>query len=269
MSANIFKHEYRIRLRAVITWSVAITALVIFFFSIFPAFADQAALTNQLMAKFPQEMKDAFGLDKIDMSTVMGFFGFIFVFIQLCLAIQAGNFGFGLVSIEEAEKTADFLLTKPVRRGNILTSKLAAAICSLITTELVITVASLVATSLFNGGREYKLGTLFLLMGSMLIFQLFFLSLGLLISLLVNKIHNVTPFSLGLAFGAYVLNAFSGVLGDVKLEYITPFKHLDPIYIVKHSAFDPRLLVLNIAISVAAVAISYWLYIRRDIRAVS
>ena len=269
MSKNIFLHEFRTHLKSVLTWSLAITALILFFFSIFPSFAEQAELTSQLLAKFPPALLEAFGMTHMDLSSMLGYFSLIMVFIQLCLAIQAGNYGFGLVSIEESELTADFLLSKPVSRTQVLTGKLLAALASLMVTDLVITLATFLAFTLFNGGRTYELGTLILLLVSMPILQLFFLCLGLVISLLVKRVRSVTPYSLGLGFGAYVLNAFSGVFGDVKLEFITPFKHLDPVYIVEHAAYAIPLLLLNIAISLIALGVSYWLYVRRDIPAVS
>jgi len=79
----------------------------------------------------------------------------------------------------------------------------------------------------------------------------------------------VTPYGLGLGFGAYVLNAFSGVFGDVKLEWITPFKHLDAARIVQQGAYDTPLVLLNVAVTLVSLAVSYWLYLRRDIPSVS
>lgn len=269
MRANIFRHEFRSRLRSVVIWSLALAALALFFFSFFSVFADQAALMNEMLAKFPPELKAAFGMETVDLSTVLGFYSFIFLFIQLCLAIQAGNYGFGLVSVEERELTADFLLTRPVSRTQVLSSKLLAALASLGLTDLVVWVSSLAAIEIFRGEREYEMGTLLLLLGSIVIFQLFFLSVGLVVSLLVKRVRSVTPYALGLGFGSYVLAAFSGVFGDVKLELITPFKHFDAAYAVAHGGFDTPLVALNVVVSVAAVAASYWLYLRRDISAVS
>jgi ABC-2 type transport system permease protein len=269
MSANIYRHEFRTRLRSVLIWSLSLAFLVVFFFSLFPAFSDQAELMNEVMSKFPPEMRAAFGLDNMDLATVLGYFGFIFLFVQLCLAIQAGNYGFGLVSIEEAELTADFLLSKPVSRTQVLTSKLLAALSSLTITNLVVWASSLVAIPLFCGGRPYALRSLLLLLLSIVIFQLFFLSVGLVVSLLVRRVRSVTPWALGLGFGAYVLNAFSGVFGDVKLELITPFKHFDAAYIVKQGAYQAPLVLLNVAVTLVSLAVSYWLYVRRDIPAVS
>ena len=70
----------------------------------------------EMMSSFPKELLIAFGMVDMDWSTILGFFGLVFVFVQICLAIQAANYGFSLVSIEETEWTADFLLSKPVSR---------------------------------------------------------------------------------------------------------------------------------------------------------
>ena len=88
-------------------------------------------------------------------------------------------------------------------------------------------------------------------------------------SLLVKRVRSVTPYGLGLGFGLYVLNGFSGIFGDIKLELITPFKHIDATYIITNKAYDVPLLVLNLLITLIALAASYWLYNRRDIPAVS
>ncbi len=269
MNANIYKHEFRTRLKSVVIWSLGIAALVFFYFSFFTAFADQAAMLNEMMARFPKEMRAAFALDKMNLATVMGYYSFIFLFVQLCLAIQASNYGFGLVSIEESELTADFLLSKPVSRTQVMTAKLLAALTGLVLTNLAVWVSSFGAIAAFRGRHEYEPRTLLLLLLSIAIFQLFFLSVGLVISLLVRRVRSVTPYGLGLGFGAYVLSAFSGILGDVKLELITPFKHLDPTYIVRNGAYDAPLVALNLAVSVVALAVSYWRYVRRDIPAVS
>src|SRR4030065_2600173 len=131
MNTNIYQHEFNVRLKSVLVWSLALVFLIVFYFSIFPVFSDQAALINGMMARFPPELRAAFGMDNIDLSSGLGFYSFIFIFVQLCLSIQAGNYGFGLVSIEESELTADFLLRKPVSRSQLLNRQLLAALTRL------------------------------------------------------------------------------------------------------------------------------------------
>ena len=187
---------------------------------------------------------------------------------RLCLAIQAANYGFSLVSVEEREWTADFLLTKPVRRARILTSKLLAALSGLTITNLVVWLSSFVFISLFAAGHTYDAGLLVLLLVSIVVFQLFFLSVGLVISLLVKRIRSVTPYAMGLGFGMYVLSVFGDMLGESVLEKITPFKHFEPNYIVQHGAYDVPLVLISVVVIVISLAGSYVLYTRRDIPAV-
>lgn len=269
MNQHIFNFEFRSRLRSVLTWSVASAALLFVFFSFFSVFSEQAALTQQVMENFPPQLLQAFGMSELDLSSVLGFYSLIYLFIQLFLAIQAGNIGFGLVSVEESELTADFLLTKPVSRRVVLTSKLLAALAALLLTNLLVWMASWGAVMLFRAQQSFELGKLVLLFLALPLFQLFFLGVGLLVSLLVKRVRSVTPYSLGLAFGAYVLNAFGSVVGDVSLEQLTPFKHFDAGAIVQRGGLDAKLVLPNLAFSLLCIAVSYVLYLRRDIHAVS
>ena len=150
--------------RSVITWSIAISLLILIYMSIYPGFASDAELLNDVMAEFPEEFLMAFGMDGIDLSTVLGFFGITLLFSQICVAIQAANYGFALVSVEERELTADFLLSKPVGRTKILTSKLLAALTSLAITNMVIWISSFGFINIFRDGRPYETKTLVLLL---------------------------------------------------------------------------------------------------------
>ena len=265
---NIYKHEFRMHLKSVITWSLSVTALIFVYFSLFPSLAQDAALLNEMMANFPEELLMAFGMNGIDLSSVLGFYSFVFLFAQICLAIQAANYGFSLVSIEERELTADFLLAKPVGRTQILTSKLLAAFSSLTITNIVVWISSFGSSNVFKEGRTYDTKPLLLLLLSIVVFQLLFLTVGLVISLLVKRVRSVTPFSMALAFGMYVLSAFGGMLGDSKLEKITPFRHFEPNFIIQNAAYDVPLVLISVSAILVSLVGSYLLYTRRDIPSV-
>jgi ABC-2 type transport system permease protein len=263
---NIYKQESKMIARSVITWSVSLAILIFVFMSVFTGFADDAALMDRMLQQFPKELRMAFGMDGVDLSSVLGFYSFVFVFCQICLAIQAANYGFSLVSIEERELTADFLLAKPVARTKIMTSKLLAALTGLTLTNAVVWISSFVFINLFKAGRTYETKPLLLMLLSIAVFQLFFLTVGMLISLLVRRVRSVTPFSMALAFGLYVLSAFGQMLGDEKLEVISPFKHFAPSYIASNAAYDLPLVLVSVVAIIISVAGSYVLYNRKDIR---
>lgn len=262
---NIYLHEFKTNLRGVITWSISLILIILVFMSLFPGFANGVVTLNEMLSKFPKELLMAFGMFNVDLSKVLGYFGFLFLFCQICLAIQAANYGFSLVSLEERELTADFLLAKPVSRTKILTSKLLSALSGLLITDIVVWIVSFVCINLFRGGRPYDVKTLVLLLVSIAIFQLFFLAVGLLISLLVKRVRSVTPFSMGLAFGMYMLNAFGNMIGQDSLEVISPFKHFDPNYIVANAAYNLPLVLISVVVIVICIPASYVLYAKRNI----
>jgi ABC-2 type transport system permease protein len=255
---NIYLHEFKTKLSSVLIWSASIAALLFIFTSIYSSFSTQSALLDQMMSNFPRELLIAFGMENMDWSNVLGYFALVFLFCQICLAIQAANYGFGLVSIEESELTADFLLAKPVGRTKIMTSKILAALTGLTITNIVVWISSFVCLAVFAGEQEYPVSTLVILLLSVVVFQLFF-------SLLVKRVRSVTPFSMGLVFGLYILNAFGGMIGEKSLEIVSPFKHFDPNYIIKHAAWDLPLVLISVTIIVISMVASYLLYARRNI----
>jgi len=268
MSMNIFRQEFSMRLKSVITWSVAQAALIWVYVSMFAAIGQDAEFMSEMMSKFPKALLTAFGMTGLDFATILGFYSFVFFFIQLLLAIQAANYGFSLVSIEEREWTADFLLTKPVTRTQILTSKFLAALAGLTITNAVVWIGTFVFLNLYKGEKMFEIKALLLMLASIILFQLFFLCVGLVISLLVKRIRNVTPYAMALGFGMYVLSVFGDLLGESALEKLTPFKHFEPNYILHNGTWDLPLVLISVAVIVIAVAGSYLLYARRDIPAV-
>ena len=262
---NIFLHEFKSYLKSVSIWSVAIFFIILVYFSAFNSIAIEAEDFSRLMASFPEELLIAFGMTNLDFTSVLGFFGVVFLFCQICLAIQASNYGFSLVSIEERELTADFLLPKPVGRGLILSAKLLAAFLALTVTNLSVWISSFIVINLVRDGRTYDVNALVLVLLTIVVFQLFFLSVGVLISLLMKRVRSVIPLSMALAFGMYVFNIFGSMLGDDKLEIISPFTHFDANYIIKHGSYNLPLVSISLAVIVIAIPVSYLLYQKRNI----
>jgi ABC-2 type transport system permease protein len=262
---NIYKHEFKMSLRSVITWSLSLAVLLFLFLSIYSGFAENAELLNETLAQMPPELLMAFGMTNMDMSSVLGFYSLAFLFCQICLAIQAANYGFGLVSVEETEMTADFLLAKPVGRASILTSKLLAALTGLTITDAVVWISSFVAINMFRGERVYETQSLLLLLISIIPFQLFFLSVGLVFSLMMKRVRSVISVSMALAFGMYVLSAFGGMLGEDTFDLITPFKHFEANAIIANAGYDAPLASISVVVIILSLVGSYQLYLKRNI----
>lgn len=262
--ANIFWFELRRHLRSAIWWSLGVVALHLVYLPFFKPFAENAAVLEVSLKRFPKAFLEAFGMGRISMATVLGFYTLVFLLLQIVLAIQAAHYGVALVSREESQRTADFLLTKPVSRLAVINSKLAATIVALLFTQAILWFSAFVGWALFNAGHQYDEGRLALLLSSTLPFQLFFLSAGLAISQIVGSVSNATSYALGLGLGAYALGALSNIGSESALEWLTPFKYFEATSLVLEG-YQPHFLLLDLAITAVALGFGYWRYLHRDI----
>ncbi|MBI9109114.1 MAG: ABC transporter permease subunit [Spirochaetales bacterium] len=263
---TIFLYELKMYRKSIIIWCSSISGMMFMFMAIYPSFAADASLMEMMLANYPEEFLKAFGMaGNLSLSSVLGYFGFTFVYIQLCLAIQSANYGFHFLSVEERELTADFLMSKPVSRRKIFISKFMAAFAALSITNIVVGLVSLASVAVFNDGNEWKAVNIVVLISSTVFFQLFFVSIGMLISVSVKKIRSVLAFSMSLSFGLYILNAMRGIFGGELLGIITPFYHFEPGYILEFGRYNIEKSVISFAIIFVSIVISWVLYSRRNI----
>lgn len=265
---NIFKYELKGHFKSIAWWSISNVLLILLFFSLYPTFGEDAALMEKIMENYPEEMLKAFGMSTaLPLSSVLGYLVFCFAFIQLLFAIQASQYGFGILSVEEREFTADYLMSKPVSRLSILTAKVSAALSSLLTTLIISSLGLIISVQLFNNGHDFEWQPILVLLSSVFWFQLTFLAIGLMVSVILRRIRNVLSFSLGLAFGTYILNAVRAIIDGDILGYLTPFYYFDPSYILINGAYDLSLAAISFGILILASVVTVWLYLKRDIYA--
>lgn len=264
---NMFLHELKAYRKSTIVWSISLVALVALFLSMFPSFSKDAEEFKQLLEGFPVELRKAIGLSVDSIATLLGFFSYAFLYIKLAGAIQAMNLGTSILSKEIREKTADFLLTKPVTRTQIVTSKLLAALVSLVLTNIVFISATLMIASII-AGNDFSRKTLLLVSITLFFIQIMFLVIGILISIGFSRIKSVISVSLGTVFGFFMLGMISSTTDDTGLRFLTPFNYFDSAYIVKNMAYENSFLFVEIIFIIIAVGASYYIYVKKDVHSV-
>ena len=80
----------------------------------------------------------------------------------------------------------------------------------------------------------------------------------------MKKIKSTVPVALAAGFGLFVLGLFGAVVDDEKIRYLSPFKHVDFLYVVNHAAYEWRYLLVGLATLLIALVVSYIMYTRRD-----
>ncbi|MFL0252526.1 ABC transporter permease subunit [Clostridium neuense] len=265
---NIYLHELKALRKSVIIWTCALIALSAMFFSIYPSMARDAVDFKKILSSYPAPVRAMLGINIDYITSILGFYSMIFSFIVLCGAIQAMNMGVSILSKEARERTADFLLVKPISRSVIVTAKLLAALTMLIITNLLFYVASLVIVNAVKTG-DYSVKLFSMINLTLFFIQLIFLAIGLAISVFFNKLKAVLPISLGVVFGSYIIGALISTGNNETARFISPFKYFDITYIIKNSRYETSYLVAAAAIVAAAIVISYIVYTKKDIHAVS
>lgn len=266
---NMYLHELKSLRKSTIIWTCSIIALAAIFLSVYPSMVNEAEDFKKLLSGYPETIRAILGIHLDYITSILGFYAMIFSFIALCGAIQAMNLGVSILSKESRERTADFLLVKPVSRSAIVSAKLLAAFTVILATDAVFfAISSIIANAVKTVDYNEKL--FFMINLTLFFIQLIFLAIGVVVSVFFNKLKNVLPISLGVVFGFYMIGALiaTGENDDVA-RFFSPFKYFDITYIIKNASYEASYLITGAVIVVAAVAASYIIYIKKDIHAVS
>ncbi|NLI21270.1 MAG: ABC transporter permease subunit [Clostridiales bacterium] len=263
---SIFLHELRFYRRNTAIWTASLCAGTALLFSMFPAFAGNTQALEDVLRNYPDVVQKAFGLSPETIGTVPGFYSFIVTFLMLCGAVQAISLGISVLSKEIAGKTADFLLTRPLTRGRVLTAKLLAVLCCVAATSAV-SIGATFAMAFSVKDAAFDLGPFVLMALSFFWVQLIFLALGFLIGAAAPKIRSVLPISLSTVFGLFIVGMVAAALDQKDLYYLSPFKYFDTVGILQTSAYQTSFVVTAAAVTALAVCAGYAVYGRRDIQA--
>lgn len=264
---NIFLHELKAYSRFTFIWTLALVALVILFLSMFPYISQEAEEFKKLLAGFPEEVRMAVGLSVENIDSVLGYYSYIFLYISLFGAVQAMILAVSIVSKEVREKTADFLLAKPVTRTKIMTAKLLAACTSLVITNVFYLLAAAGVASVVET-KEFSIKIFLLISLTLFFLQLIFLAVGFIVSAAFPGIKSVISISLGTVFAFFIIGALASTTEDTALRYVTPFKYFDFDYIMQNAAYEYPFVIAAVVFIAAAITAGYFIYCKRDIHAV-
>jgi ABC-2 type transport system permease protein len=200
MFANVFVRTLADRGRAMLLYSIGLTAVAALYLSVFPAMQDTMAT---YAAEAPEALMGFLG--EADLAQPAGYLGATMfgVFGPLVVVAAAAVWGAGAIAGEEERGTLALLLTVPVARVRVATEKLGAVVVA----TAVIVAATFVAVAVFTPvfGLDVALPRI-------LAVTLHLLALGLFVV--------GVAFGLGAATGSRTL-ALGGSLGIVALSFVT------------------------------------------------
>lgn len=261
---NIFWREFKASLKSLIIWSVIVILFNMVGFSKFSAYYGNPEMLA-ILDSMPPAMLDAMSMRAFNLTTVMGFFGVMFVYFSLMLSIAAAMWGSDVISKEERDKTVEFALTLPVTRGRVVLAKTAAVLLDCILLLLVTWGITLFSASRYQPESGFT-SFVSISMLAFFILQLVFLAIGVLLGCVLKQYRRASSIAVAVILVTYFLSVFSGLSDKVEfLKYFSPFKYFDAALMMNESRLEMTFVLLSAAIVVASLVGGYFAYIKRDL----
>ncbi|MEA5040634.1 MAG: ABC transporter permease subunit [Clostridiaceae bacterium] len=260
----IFISELRRGRKGFLIWSAAISFMLVICVLMFPEMKGEMESVTDMFANMGG-FTQAFGMDRLNFGTLIGFYG---IECGNILGIGGGFYaaylGISMLAKEEHEHTAEFLLTHPVRRIDIMLQKALAVAAQLISLNLIILLLSVV--SVLAIGEDLPIKELLLLHGAYLILQLEIALICFGVSAFLRR--GSIGIGLGLAAVLYFLNILCNISENAAfLKYITPFAYAEPADILENLSLNTGLILLGCVYAAVAVGVGVFEYTRKDIAA--
>lgn len=259
---TLVKHELRQGKTSFLIWTASIGFLLAICVFLFPEMKGQMDGVNDMFASMGS-FTEAFGMDRLNFGTLIGFY-----------AVECGNIlglggaffaslcAVGILSKEEKDKTAEFLLTHPVSRKRIITEKLIAVLIQI--TAMNIIIYALAVGSIAAVGEEIPLKEISLLHLAYYLLQLELSGICFGLSAFLRK--GSAGAGLGIAAMMYFLNLIANIADTAEfLKYITPFGYCEGADIVANGRLDGGIVTIGAVIEIGGIIIAYLKYTEKDI----
>ena len=259
---TLVRHELRQGRLSFLIWTASIGFLLATCVFLFPEMKGQMDGINDMFGSMGS-FSEAFGMDRLNFGTLVGFYavecGNI---LGLGGAFYASFCAVGMLSKEEKDRTAEFLLTHPVSRTRILSEKLMAVMLQITLMNLLIYALAVGAIAMIGESVPWKEVTLMHLAYYLLQIELAGICFG--VSAFLRK--GSIGVGLGIAILLYFLNLIANI-ADVAsfLKYITPFGYCEGADIVADGRLDGGMVAIGMLLCLAGIAASYLKYRKKDI----
>ena len=259
---TLVKHELKQGKASFFIWTASIGVLLVTCIFLFPEMKGQMNGVNDMFASMGS-FTEAFGMDRLNFGTLTGFY-----------AVECGNIlglggaffaslcAVGILSKEEKDKTAEFLLTHPVSRKRVITEKLIAVLIQI--TAMNIIIYALAVGSIAVVGETIPWKEISLMHIAYYLLQLELAEICFGISAFLRK--GSVGVGLGIAAMMYFLNLIANIADVAEfLKYITPFGYCEGADIVSNGSLDCTLVAIGIVLGISGIITSYLKYTKKDI----
>lgn len=267
MNYNLFAREMRRNAFSLIVWTIILTLLIAVTMSVYPTFLGNQSKIMGMLSLIPKEALQFKGISNFsDLLSVLGFYAVNNIIYMMVLgSVYAIVLSSNIILKEEYNKSAEFLLTRPLTRSEIFLSKLAVISINVILLNLVTSLVGFIFIELVNKG-SFSISAFLILSLYTLLLNLLFGATGLFLSTIVKRPKPITTFCIAFVIILYFIFTLSKITESIaKIGYLSPFKFVDTNVIDPAYKTDPVSLIYFIGLSLLLLVLSYRIYLRKDI----
>lgn len=260
---TLIRHELKRSWKSTTIWTCAIGAFIVICLFMYPEMKSQTDSISSLFSSMGA-FSSAFGLDILDYGSLKGFYGIeCGNILGLGGALFAALAGIAALAGEEKEGTAEFLLTHPLSRTEIVTKKLIAIMIQITALNVVVYLLAVGSMAAVGEAVPWKEVSLLHLAFFLLQAEIACVCFGISACLWRGGIG----IGLGLAIALYFINILANLTkGADVLKYLTPFGYADGSDIITHGAINGTRLLAGLGFAACGLVLAYIRYNRKDIR---
>jgi ABC-2 type transport system permease protein len=267
MNRNLFLKEIQRNVVNLLVWLIVITFLITLTMSVYNTFLANQSKIAGMLSIIPKGALQFKGISNYtDLLSVLGFYSVNNIIYMMVLgSIFAIVLSSNILLKEEYNKTAEYLLTRPVTRSEIFVSKSAVLYLNVFLLNLFTSVAGFICLELVKK-QQFSIRAFLILSLYTLLLNILFGAIGLFLSTLVKRAKPITTGCIGLVLICYFIYTVSKITESAsKIGYLSPFRFVDVNAINPAYTMDKWNLAYFLGISFLLTGLSYRIYQRKDI----
>lgn len=231
----LIKLENRKNLKGALIWGGILSFIIIIYSAFFPSMAssDFSELINSKLGFMPEGLLESFGLnDMPDFGVFLEYFCYVFQFIIIGLVIYGMILGTKSIAKEEGDKSIEYLYSKPIKRSQIVTSKIISSFLMIILVMTMVLISSIISTIFLNETDSIKVIVLVHLFN--LIPILAYWMIGFIFSVILRDDSKSIVLALSFFFGTYLIGVISNTIDKLNfLKYFSPINYNPSVNVYK------------------------------------
>ena len=270
MNAALYLKELKLNLTLSIIWAATIASLIFMTMAVMPTMLAKTQVISEFISAYPPALLKAFNFDPGSFTSPLGFaVVYNMIYTMLLGSIFSISMTAKMLHREQAERTAEFLLVRPLSRGTVFASKVAAWLTLLVGMNLVLYAAGAASLAAFTPAglawsvRDYTAVSaygLFLMLGMG--------GVGLLVSATAGRARSLTGPATGIVLGLYLLDIVAKLTADYgAIGWVSPFKWVDTTVTRAGYGLEPLRVICFAALLVVSTMGAALVWRRKDILA--